>query len=123
MELFELIEALERLEEPNRRADERIGQFAGWERRSEPMNDNRETIETVYWVHDGKRYPRMPYFTTSIDAALLAVEALLGPRTSGGVTLGRGPSWAQIDDGPQCGGCTPALALVIAALRRKQQID
>lgn len=123
MDLDELISALESLQEPSRRIDEQIGRLAGWERRSERANDNNK-VESVYFVHNGKRYPRMPYFTTSIDAALLCVEALVGKVDSGGVTLNpNGMSWAEVGGGPRCRGPNPAIALCIAALRRKQQVQ
>lgn len=109
MELYELIEALEGLEKPNRRADDSIGTFVG----SVQHHD--------YLEFNGSRYPRMPYFTSSVDAALLLVEALHGETPAGGVTFGL-EARAQVGDGPKCGGATPALAICIAALRLKQQI-
>lgn len=122
MDIEQLITALEGLSGPDRRVDAMIGEVAGWERHLEPMNDNRDQAEAVFWLKGGVRYRRIPYFTMSVDAAMLAVQALLGETDSGGFTWRpRGPSWAQIDDGPESEGANGAIALCIAALRRKKQ--
>lgn len=112
MDILSIITDLENLSGPDRNVDEKIGEYIGMVQASD------------YWALGAKTFRRLPYFTMSVDAALLLVESTLGVTESGGVTWKRrAPSCAVVDDGPQCIGANRAIALCIAALKRKQQIQ
>ncbi|PDT50365.1 hypothetical protein CO661_01595 [Sinorhizobium fredii] len=96
--------------EPDRKADRTIAYALGASERNGPTG--------VYWAIGEKNFTRIPAFTSSVDAAIIAVEAV-GPIRSLGVTVGRGSTHrAILNDGEYCEGSTPAIALCIAALKQ-----
>lgn len=97
------------MEVPDRSADKTIAEIIGMK--------EKVVNGTPYWALGDRLFHRVPAFTSSIDAALIAVEAS-GAIESGGVTFGLTPATAVLNDGEHCRGANPALALCVAALMR-----
>lgn len=137
MTLQELIERLEGLSGPDHEVDCAIGLATGW-RREIIQRAGREDDE--HWYRpDGKIHGGFcPFFTASLDAALLLVPggmwAVSGPWTfsEGHEKAGQNSYDAACfpDDGPSDyeslrdfddsgSGATPAIALCIASLRAR----
>ncbi|MCA1368061.1 hypothetical protein I6F15_11675 [Bradyrhizobium sp. BRP14] len=108
-----LIDELARMPAPDRNADKTIGYAIGMQEMKSPAG--------VYYALGSKTFHHVPAFTSSVDAALIVLETA-PPVQSYGFTFGPGPR-AVINDGEPWEGATPAIALCIAALRRKQQTD
>lgn len=109
MSIWQIIDDFKNMPEPDRRADKTIAEIIGM----------REKVVggTQYWVLGEKLFHRVPAFTSSVDAAMIAVE-IAGPVKSGGVTFGLSPATATVNDDEYCEGATPAIALCVAALIR-----
>ncbi|MDW9633599.1 hypothetical protein [Sinorhizobium meliloti] len=110
MDLETIIADLGRMPEPDRKADRTIAYALGVQEKAGPTG--------VYWVIGEKNFTRIPAFTSSVDAAIIAAEAV-GPVDMIGVTVGRNVTHrAILNNGDYCEGATPAIALCIAALRQ-----
>jgi hypothetical protein len=109
MNIWQVIEDLKGMPEPNRRADKTIAALIGLKEKT--------VAGGQYWFLGEQAFRRVPAFTSSIDAALLAVAAT-GGSESGGVTIGQSPASAVLDDGEHCQGATPPIALCVALLTR-----
>lgn len=109
MTLAALIEKLEQAKEGSRELDAEIAKLVGTE------HGPREVVRVESRSIDS--YPEVaPHYTESLDAALTLV-----PKGHGAVSASineRGPSSMRIGHPYVCGNAaTPALALVIAALK------
>lgn len=125
MSLQELIARLEHAGSVERIFDGEIGTLLGWRRKVEYIkNDaNGEPTKRVFWVVPSSEDPGVvPFFTTSVDAAVELMNAI-APSDTWGVSMADGEGTAVIGSGPYCRAPTPAMALCIAALKAKQMRD
>lgn len=125
MTLKELIERLEDAGRVERIFDGEIGTLLGWRRKVEYLkNDaNGEPTKRVFWVVPSSEDPgTVPYFTTSLDAAVDLMNAI-APADVWGVSFAEGKGTAIIGSGPYCSAPTPAMALCIATLKAKLMRD
>jgi hypothetical protein len=110
LDLEAIITDLERMPAPDRKADRTIAYALGAAEKNGPTG--------IYWAIGEKNFTRIPAFTSSVDAAMMAIEAV-GPISNVGVTVGRcSIHRATLNDGSYCEGATPAIALCIAALKQ-----
>lgn len=125
MTLNELINRLEAAGRVERIFDGEIGTLLGWRRKVEYLkNDaNGEATKRVFWIVPSTDDPgTVPYFTTSLDAAVDLMNAI-APSEVWGVSFADGRGTAVIGAGPYCQAPTPAMALCIAALKAKLMRD
>lgn len=108
MNLESIISDLSRMIEPDRRADRTIAMVLGMREESDGG--------ASYWVLGDRRFNRVPPFTASIDAAIMAAESVC-PLNFGACTFGGMSAKAALNDGPPLEGGTPAIAICMAALK------
>ncbi|MCA1439322.1 hypothetical protein I6F07_03595 [Ensifer sp. IC4062] len=114
-----LIEDLGNLQAPNRRADERIALAIGMRERRQTFREKGEIKEQVYWYLGEKAFPRIPLFTSSLDAAMVAVE-MVAPFTLGVAFRRFGKGSAVLNEGEHFDAATPAIALCMAVLKEME---
>lgn len=121
MQVGDIVKRLEEAIGPDRELDRAIGFLLdGWELSGDADNLIYVPNEVTYYAdHPGAMYPS---FTENIDAALGLVERLI---PSARLQLTRDPDmvgwWARLDDAPHSEQAeTPALAILLAALRAKE---
>jgi hypothetical protein len=124
MEIADVIREVQSLTRESGDADIKIGLLVGWQRQFEYADESGTTTRNVIWILDGERSPRLPRFTSSLDAALQLLE-LVAPKFKGGVSWSTDDNGlqgtAKVNDGFYSHGATPALAVCLAALRIKQK--
>jgi hypothetical protein len=108
MNLESIISDLSKMIEPNRRADRTIAMALGMREES--------TGGASCWVLGERRFNRVPAFTASVDAAMIAAESAC-PLNLGACTFGGMSSRAALNEGPPFEGGTPAIAICMAALK------
>lgn len=121
MSLQELITRLENAGQVERVFDGEIGAILGWRRKVEYVkNDaNGEQIKRAFWiVPSGDNSGTVPFFTSSLDAAVELMNAI-APAETWGASFVSGCGTAVIGSGPYSHAPTPAMALSIAALKVK----
>lgn len=112
MDTKELIGRLLDAKSGNRELDLQVARLLGWTSKTE--NDR------VLWMVPGADNVtgKVPDYTTNIHAAYQVAQAV-APGHAGGCSWEPGEGTAVIGDGPYISAATPALALLIAALRIK----
>ncbi|OWK24296.1 hypothetical protein AJ87_24270 [Rhizobium yanglingense] len=121
MSLKKLIDDLQAARGPSRQLDVDIALEMGYKRK-EPETirgpDGSPIKRHLWLVPTGEDVDRVPYYTTSIDYACQLVRQI-APSHVGGCSWEDGAASARIDNDPYCQAATPAIALCIAALRRR----
>lgn len=115
MDLASLIEDLGNLQTPNRRADASVAGALGMQERRQSFREKGELKEQVYWYLEDKAFPRIPLFTASLDAAMLAVE-VVAPTSLGVAFRPFGKGSAVLNETQHFDAATPAIALCMAVL-------
>ncbi|MDE3814292.1 hypothetical protein I7I49_29395 [Sinorhizobium meliloti] len=121
MALPDLILELENAAVPDRRLDTAIALVVGYKRKVEHVTQTpgKEPVRQTLWIMPGGgEQPRVPYYTSSIDAAYELAQTI-APNNAGGCSYDGGRGRAKINDGQYCHAATPALALCVAALKEK----
>jgi hypothetical protein len=125
MTIAQLIATLENANRAERVFDGAIGSILGWRQKVEYVktDPNGEPAKKVFWiVPSGDNSGVVPPFTTSIDSAIELMEAI-APNDRWGVSFVDGVGTAIIGTGPYCHAATPALALCIASLKAKLEVE
>lgn len=125
MNIGQLIAKLEQAEQAERVFDAAIGSILGWRQKVEYVktDPNGETARKVFWiVPSGENPGIVPPFTTSIDAAVELMETV-APSDRWGVSVVGGTGTAFVGGGPYCHAPTAAMALCIASLKTKLELD
>ncbi|ANK75786.1 MULTISPECIES: hypothetical protein [Ensifer] len=125
MNIDQLIAKLEQAEQAERVFDAAIGSILGWRQKVEYVktDPNGEPAKKVFWVVPSGENPGIvPPFTTSIDAAVELMEAV-APNDRWGVSTIGGTGTAFVGTGAYCHAPTAAMALCIASLKAKSNLD
>ncbi len=125
LDIRQIIAGLESATTAERFHDGQIATTLGWRRKVKYIKTegNEEPAKRVLWlVPSGNDPGQVPYFTTSIDAAVEFMHAI-SPSDVWGVSCAGGRGTAVIGSGPYCHAPTPAMALCIAALKAKAMRD
>ena len=114
--LSDVIENLKRALQPDRELDRAIALACGWRQQEAQFVGHQ-------WISPAEQTTGLPYFTVSIDAALLLID---GPAEPDGVRwkVGHdsdGAFYAQCNGPRIVEGATPAIALCIAALAARER--
>lgn len=124
MAISDLVDELQQAAEGSRKLDTAIALIIGWRRRVEQTenteNDGGPSRRVLWLVPSSNDVGKVPFFTSSIDAAFeLARE--ISPDDEVGVSWAGGINTAVLGESGYFHAATPALALCAAALFLKMQ--
>lgn len=124
MAISDLVDELQQAPEGSRKLDTAIALIIGWRRRVEQTenteNDGGTSRRVLWLVPSSNDVGKVPFFTSSIDAAFeLARE--ISPDDEVGVSWAGGINTAVLGESGYFHAATPALALCAAALFLKMQ--
>lgn len=109
----DLIRELQSAQEPSRKTDTKLASLAGWEKVPEDGAEQKQ-----HWVFPGESRPRLPMFTSSVDAAM-EFASLIAPNEPIALVRSGDQCSAVVGNGPHCFSRIPAIALCLAALRSR----
>ncbi len=120
MYLKEIIKKLRVLEEPDRNLDMQIALEMGYQQREEDIQSpNGEMQKRRLWlIPTGESADRVPYYTSSLEHAFRLAQ-LIAPEEVGVVASVNGKGKAQLEGDDPYDGANPAIALCLAALKRR----
>lgn len=119
MNIGELILSLHRSTGPDRSLDEKIAILMGYVRQVGSWNGK----ERVVWLEpDGNREARIPAYTRSTEHAYDLAERVF-PGHRGGCSWEPDMGSARVNEGPFVEAANPAIALCIAVLLAKRDLE
>jgi hypothetical protein len=112
MDIYKLMQALQVADGPNRKTDDALALYAGYRMEIERNGDHAVKV----WYAPGTSTPvRRPTFTATVDHAVQFAN-LVDAYHVGALVKDESGWRAQVEDGQQCRGATPAIALCLAVL-------